>query len=95
MLVPRHRGLDQSLQRMLRTLNLLTCARNDPEYTDLSIIKHIADSRRTTRAPHVHTCASPQMQRLNWIGGILYAIALLYERHHVRQDAERGVEIVL
>jgi hypothetical protein len=30
MLVPRHRKLDQGLQRMLRTLNLLTCARNDP-----------------------------------------------------------------
>ena len=65
MSVPRHRRLAQSLQRMLRTLNLLTCARNDPGWTDISIIKHIADSGHTTRAPHVHTCASPQMQRLN------------------------------
>ena len=30
MLEPRYRRLDQSLQRMLLTLNLLTCARNDP-----------------------------------------------------------------
>lgn len=29
-LVPSYRRLDQSLQRMLRTSNLLTCARNDP-----------------------------------------------------------------
>lgn len=69
---------ESCLTTIPRTSNLLACARNDPMSAQLSMPhEQQADGPRTTRAPQVQTSASPQMQRLNSIGGSFLAMAAL------------------